>query len=52
MTGLLSIDHGSPKWWLSPDIWVTPVGGPTTPPGVEDPTAGHTYNVSVRAHDL
>jgi hypothetical protein len=52
MTGLLSIDHGSPKWWLSPDIWVTPVGGPTTPPGVEDPTAGHTYNVSVRVHDL
>lgn len=51
MSGLLNIDKGSPSWWLSNDIWVTPAGDPTTPPGLTDPTAGKPYNVSVRVHD-
>jgi hypothetical protein len=51
MSGLLNIDKGSPSWWLSPDIWVTPAGDPTTPPGLTHPTAGKPYNVSVRVHN-
>ena len=52
MSGILHIDKGpSPHWWLSPDIWVTPVGDPTTFPGVGNPIAGDTYNVSVKVHD-
>ena len=51
MSGLLNIDKGSPKWWLSNDIWVTPAGDPTTPPGLTDPTEGKPYSVSVRVHD-
>jgi hypothetical protein len=51
MSGLLNIDKGSPKWWLSNDIWGTPASGPTTPPGLTDPSAGQPYNVSVRVHD-
>jgi len=51
MTGILTIAPGSPNWWLSPDIWVTPVGSPTTPPGTANPIAGEAYNVSVRVHD-
>lgn len=51
MSGLLTIDKGSPNWWLSQDIWVTPVGDPTSPPGTADPIAGQAYNVSVRVRD-
>ena len=51
MAGILTIAPGSPNWWLSPDIWVTPVGSPTTPPGAANPIAGETYNVSVRLND-
>ncbi len=52
MSGILHIDKGpSPNWWLSPDIWVTHVGDPTTFPGVGNPIAGETYNVSVNVHD-
>lgn len=51
MSGILTISAGSPNWWLSPDIWVTPVGSPTTPPGTAHPIEGQAYNVSVRIHD-
>jgi hypothetical protein len=52
MSGILHIGKGlSPHWWLSPDIWVTRVGDPTTFPGVGNPIAGETYNVSVNVHD-
>ena len=51
MSGILTISAGSPNWWLSPDIWVTPVGSPTTPPGTANPIEGQAYNVSVRIHD-
>ena len=52
MSGLLNIDKGgSPNWWLSTDIWVTPVGQPTNAPGVANPVAGQAYNVSVNVHD-
>lgn len=52
MSGILHIDKGaSPQWWLSPDIWDTHVGDPTTFPGVGNPIAGETYNVSVVVHD-
>jgi hypothetical protein len=40
MTGILTIAPGSPNWWLSPDIWVTPVGSPTNPPGTANPIRG------------
>lgn len=49
MAGPLIINQGSPQWWLSPDIWVTPVGASSTaPPGVANPTAGQAYDVWVR----
>jgi hypothetical protein len=51
MAGILNIDKGTPHWWLSPDIWVTLVGDPTTPPGTGNPVAGQPYQVSVRVHD-
>ena len=51
MAGILTIAPGSPDWWLSPDIWVTPLGRPTSPPGTANPIAGEAYNVSVRVHD-
>ena len=45
----LIIHHGSPHWWLSPDIWVTPDGATSTsPPGVLNPTAGELYDVWCR----
>ena len=48
MFGLV-INHGSPKWWLSKDIWVTPVGATnTSAPGVANPIAGDPYNVWVQ----
>src|ERR1700722_16965221 len=51
MSGLLNIDKGSPSWWLSNDIWVTPAGDPTSPPGLTDPTQGKPYSVSVLVHN-
>ena len=52
MGGFLNINKGAPpNWWLSPDIWVTRVGDPTTPPGVANPIAGTAYNVSVNVHN-
>ena len=48
--GLLTIDIGSPDWWLSPDIWVTPHGAAPTSPGVT-PEAGKTYDVQVRVYN-
>ena len=50
MAGPLIINHGSPDWWLSPDIWVTPHGAPPTSPGVT-PEAGKTYDVQVRVYN-
>jgi hypothetical protein len=50
MAGPLIIHHGSPDWWLSPDIWVTPHGAPPTSPGVT-PEAGKTYDVQVRVYN-
>ena len=50
MAGPLIINHGSPDWWLSPDIWVTPHGAPPTSPGVT-PEAGKTYDVQVRFYN-
>jgi hypothetical protein len=45
----LIIHHGSPKWWLSPDIWVTPVGATkTSAPGVAHPIATDPYDVWVQ----
>jgi hypothetical protein len=45
----LIINHGSPKWWLSPDIWFTAVGASvTSAPGVANPIAGDPYNVWVK----
>lgn len=52
MSGILTIEKGSPHWWLSPSIWATPVSDPTTPPGVGNPIAGDAYNVSVIVKDL
>jgi hypothetical protein len=52
MAGILTIEKGSPNWWLSKSIFVTPVGDPTTPPGTGNPIATDTYNVSVIVNDL
>jgi hypothetical protein len=49
MSGPLTINHGSPKWWLSPDIWVALPSAPNTP--VADPIAGTTYGVYVRVYN-
>ena len=51
MSGILTIDKGSPNWWLSPDIWVLPQGSANTgPPGVT-PIAGQPYDVWVRVRN-
>jgi hypothetical protein len=50
-TGPLVIHHGSPNFWLSPDIWVTLSGQPNTPPGVANPIVGTTYDVQVRVEN-
>ena len=47
MAGILVINPGSPDWWLSPDIWVTPSGQPSTAV-VANPIAGDSYDVWVR----
>jgi hypothetical protein len=47
MSGLV-IRHGSPNWWLSPDIWVANPPSTGTSPHVANPVAGQTYDVWVR----
>lgn len=49
MSGPLYIQPGSPHWWLSPAIWVTPVGDPTTK--VTNPVAGQDYTVWVQVEN-
>jgi hypothetical protein len=52
MSGPLTINQSSPPhWWLSHDIWVTPVGVPNNPPGVLLPIVGIAYDVSVNVHN-
>ncbi|WP_038713826.1 hypothetical protein [Burkholderia sp. lig30] len=42
MAGLV-IDHGDP-WWLSPNVWVTPISNPSEPsPGELSPIVGQKY---------
>lgn len=51
MSGILTINKGSPNWYLSPDIWVLTHGSPDSgPPGVV-PEAGQPYDVYVRVHN-
>jgi hypothetical protein len=47
MSGLV-IRHGSPNWWLSPDIWVANPPSTSTSPAVANPIAGQAYDVWVR----
>jgi hypothetical protein len=47
MSGLV-IRHGSPNWWLSPDIWVANPPSTRTSPAVANPIAGQAYDVWVR----
>jgi hypothetical protein len=48
----LYIDQPQPNWWLSPAIWVTPVGATNTAaPGVANPIAGQVYDVWVQVQN-
>jgi hypothetical protein len=47
MSGLV-IRHGSPNWWLSPDIWVASSPSTSSSPSVANPVAGQSYDVWVR----
>jgi hypothetical protein len=47
MSGLV-IGHGSPNWWLSPDIWVANHPSTSSSPHVANPIAGQKYDVWVR----
>jgi hypothetical protein len=47
MSGLI-IRHGSPNWWLSPDIWVANSPSTSTSAHVAHPIAGQKYDVWVR----
>ncbi|HEY6433526.1 MAG TPA: hypothetical protein VIZ17_16215 [Acetobacteraceae bacterium] len=49
MSGPLYIQQGSPHWWLSPAIWVTPVGDPATK--IANPIAGQDYTVWVQVQN-
>ena len=46
----LTLYPGSPDWWLSTDIWVTPHGAAPSSPGVI-PVAGKVYDVQVRVYN-
>jgi hypothetical protein len=46
-TGLI-IHHGSPNWWLSPDIWLAKPPSTSSSPQVANPIAGTAYDVWVR----
>ncbi len=49
----LYIQQGpSPTWWLSPAIWVTAQGDPSTGPKVVNPVAGKPYTVWVEVQNL
>ncbi len=48
MTTGLIIRHGSPSWWLSPDIWVADSPSTASSPAVDQPIAGKPYDVWVR----
>jgi hypothetical protein len=53
MSGPLYIQQGpSPNWWLSPAIWVTAQGDPSTGPKVANPIAGKPYTVWVEVQNL
>ena len=48
MTSPLYIQQGlSPTWWLSPAIWLTAQGDPSTGPQVANPIVGKPYTVWV-----
>jgi hypothetical protein len=47
MSGLV-IRHGSPNWWLSPDIWVANHPSTSASSAVANPVAGQKYDVWVR----
>jgi hypothetical protein len=51
MTTGLIIKHGSPHWWLSPDIWLAMPPSTKTSPAVNNPIAGKTYDVWVRVRN-
>src|ERR1700733_9038290 len=46
-TGLI-INHGSPNWWLSPDIWLAKPPSTSSSPPVANPLAATAYDVWVR----
>jgi len=49
----LYIQQGlSPTWWLSPAIWVTAQGDPSTGPKVVNPVVGKPYTVWVEVQNL
>lgn len=49
MSVQLSIDDGSPWWYLSPDIWVVPGTDPNGAPGT--PVAGQSAYLWARVHN-
>lgn len=52
MSGPLYIQQGSPNWWLSPALWVTAQGDPSTGAHVANPIAGHNYTVWVEVQNF
>lgn len=48
MTTGLIINHGSPNWWLSPDIWLAKPPSTSSSPPVANPLAATAYDVWVR----
>jgi hypothetical protein len=53
MSGPLYIQQGpSNAWWLSPAIWVTAQGDPSTGPHVANPIVGHHYTVWVEVQNF
>ena len=53
MSPPLYIQQGpSPTWWLSPAIWVTAQGDPSTGPKVVSPVVGKPYTVWVEVQNL
>ena len=53
MTSPLYIQQGaSPTWWLSPAIWVTAQGDPSTGPQVANPIVGKPYTVWVEIQNF
>lgn len=53
MTSPLYIQQGpSPTWWLSPAIWLTAHGDPSTGPKVASPIVGKQYSVWVEIQNF